>query len=195
MSLRIARIPPSEVEASLDAVARLRIVVFRDLPYLYDGDMESERDYIAKYRDSSNAIVIGAWDGETLVGAATGTPMEDHAAEFAAPFEDAGYALGEMFYCAESVLLQPYRGQGAGHAFFDHREAHARTLGRRWSCFCSVVRPPELQPPGYRPHDVFWGKRGYAPMPGVYAEFKWKDVGDTTETKKSLQFWIKDLEQ
>jgi len=97
--------------------------------------MESERDYIAKYRDSNNAIVIGAWDGETLVGAATGTPMEDHAAEFAAPFEDAGYALGKMFYCAESVLLQPYRGQGAGHAFFDHREAHARALGRRWSCF------------------------------------------------------------
>ena len=129
------------------------------------------------------------------MGAATGTPMEDHADEFATPFEDAGYALEEMFYCAESVLLPAYRSQGAGHAFFDHREAHARMLQRRWSCFCSVLRPHEMQPAGYRSHDVFWQKRGYATMPGVYAEFKWKDVGDATETKKSLPFWIRDLEQ
>jgi len=195
MSLRIARIPTSELEAALDDVAQIRIEVFWEFPYLYDGDMDSERDYIAKYRDSENAIVIGAWDGDKLVGAATGTPMEDHAEEFAASFQEAGYDLADMFYCSESVLLPPLRGQGAGHAFFDHRDAHARALGRRWSCFCSVVGPPELQPPGYRPNDVFWCERGYAPMLGVYAEFNWKDVGDMTETKKSMQFWIRDLEQ
>ncbi len=155
MSLRIARIPPSELETALDDVAQLNIAVFWEFPYLYDGDMDSERDYIAKYRDSENTIVIGAWDGDKPVGDATGTPMEDHAEEFAAPFQDAGYDLADMFCCAKSVLLPPLRGQRAGHAFFEHREANARALGRRWSCFCSVVGPPEISLPNTVPMMFF----------------------------------------
>ena len=30
----------------LDDLARLRIAVFRDWPYLYDGDVAYERDYL-----------------------------------------------------------------------------------------------------------------------------------------------------
>ena len=37
----------AEAEASFDALARLRITVFRDYPYLYDGDAAYERDYLA----------------------------------------------------------------------------------------------------------------------------------------------------
>jgi len=194
MALVVERIEADRLEAALDDVARLRIRVFRDYPYLYDGDMAYERRYLESYRTSPGAIVVGAWDGAALVGAATGTPMEDHADEFGAPFVAAGYDLADMFYCAESVLLPAYRGQGAGHAFFDLREAHARALGRRWSCFCSVQRGPERRPADYRPLDDFWRKRGYAPMPGVLARFKWKDVGDAAETEKSLQFWIRALD-
>lgn len=195
MALVVERIGPDRLEATLDDVASLRIRVFRDYPYLYDGDRAYERRYLESYRTSAGAIVVGAWDGDALVGAATGTPMEDHADEFGAPFVAAGFDLADMFYCAESVLLAGYRGQGAGHAFFDLREAHARTLGRRWSCFCSVVRGAEGRPPDYRPLDGFWRKRGYAPMPGVFARFKWKDVGQDVQTEKSLQFWIRALDE
>ena len=39
---------------------------------------------------------------------------------------------------AESVLLPAWRGRGMGHRFFDLREEHARSLGRRWAAFsCS----------------------------------------------------------
>lgn len=185
----------AELEGALDAVARLRIDVFRDWPYLYDGDLYYERRYLRSYIDSADAILVGAFDGSRLVGAATGTPMEDHAAELGAPLTAAGYALTEVFYCAESVLLAPYRGQGVGHAFFDLREAHARRLGRRWSAFCAVIRPEThpARPEGYRPLDAFWRKRGYAPLAGVTAEFSWRDLGDETETVKQMQFWIREL--
>ena len=33
----------------LDAVAALRIAVFRDWPYLYDGDAAYEREYLDAY--------------------------------------------------------------------------------------------------------------------------------------------------
>jgi len=184
-----------DLDAVLDDVANLRLTVFREWPYLYDGTLDHERDYIATYRGNPTAIVVGAFDGDRLIGAATGTPMEDHADDFAAPFHESTTPLEQIFYCAESVLLPAYRGQGLGHRFFDAREAHARALGRSQSAFCSVVRPKDhpLRPKDARDHDAFWRKRGYAPLPGVLAHFNWRDIGDEDKSRKALQFWARAL--
>lgn len=183
------------LESALDDVARLRIKVFHDWPYLYDGDLEYERKYLQSYRDSDKAIVVGAFDKDSLIGASTGAPLIDHAEDFAAAFEGRGLDLNDIFYCAESVLLPEYRGQGVGHRFFDEREAHARTLGFTKCAFCGVQRPADhpMRPNNYRPLDSFWRARGYAPLPGAIAQFSWKDIGEEGETLKPLQFWIRDL--
>ncbi|WP_108862093.1 GNAT family N-acetyltransferase [Ruegeria sp. Alg231-54] len=180
---------------ALDDVARLRIRVFRAWPYLYDGDVNYERKYLQSYRDSDKAVVVGAFDGDRLIGASTGAPLTDHADDFAAAFEGSGLDLAKIFYCAESVLLSDYRGQGVGHKFFDHREAHARKLGYRKCAFCSAQRAPDhpMRPDNFRPLDTFWRARGYEPLPGVIAQFLWKDVGEEGETAKRLQFWMRDL--
>ncbi len=195
MTLRVEALTGAALDGALDDVARLRIAVFRDWPYLYDGDFDYERRYLQPYRDSAASIVVGAFDGDRLVGAATGMPMEDHADDFAAPFAGTGLSLSDIFYCAESVLLRDYRGHGIGHRFFDIREGHTRSLGRRYIAFCGVVRPSDhpARPSDYRPLDAFWRGRGYAPLPGVIAEFSWKDLGDDAQTRKPLQFWIREL--
>ncbi|HEX9858948.1 MAG TPA: GNAT family N-acetyltransferase [Paracoccaceae bacterium] len=193
--IEVRTLTGAALEAALDEVAGLRIAVFRDWPYLYDGNLEYERRYLATYRDSPGAILVGAFDGDRLVGAATGTPMEDHADAFATALAGVGVPLEKIFYCAESVLLAEWRGQGIGHRFFDLREAHARALGRTHVAFCSVMRPADhpARPEGARTNDAFWLGRGYRPLPGVTAEFAWKDLGDSVETKKPLQFWMRRL--
>ncbi|MCL3882335.1 GNAT family N-acetyltransferase [Marivita sp. GX14005] len=193
--MRIEVLKGDALAAALDDVARLRIDVFRDWPYLYDGDLDYERRYLQSYRYSDAAILIGAYDGDRLVGAATGTPMVDHADAFASALTGSGLALDDVFYCAESLLLPEYRGQGIGHRFFDLREAHAIDWGASYSVFCSVTRPEDhpLRPEGYTPLDPFWRKRGYAPLDGAVAYFHWKDVDRDEETEKALQVWIKPL--
>lgn len=193
LSVRVLTGP--DLEAALDDVAKLRITVFRDWPYLYDGSITYEREYLQTYRDSAGAVLVGAFDGDRLIGAATGTPMEDHATEFAAPFAKVGLPLERIFYCAESVLLPEYRSLGIGHRFFDLREDHARGLNRSHVAFCSVMRPSDhpARPENYRSNHVFWEKRGYAEMSGVMAEFSWRDLGDGSETAKPLQFWMRQL--
>lgn len=193
--MRIEALTGEALDAALDDVAGLRIRVFRDWPYLYDGDLEYERRYLETYRSSDAAILVGAFDGARLVGAATGTPMADHADDFAAAFEGTGLALNDIFYCAESVLLPEYRGRGVGHRFFDLREAHGRAFGATVSAFCGVVRPVDhpLRPDDYRPLDAFWRKRGYAPLDGAMAWFSWKDIDQTEATRKPLQVWARSL--
>ena len=195
MTLTYQVLDGDAVAAALDDLARLRIDVFADWPYLYAGSLDYERDYVATYRNAQNAILVAAKDGDRIVGAATGTPMEDHASDFAAPFAATGIPLTDIFYCAESVLLPDYRGQGAGHVFFDMREAKAKALGRRYVAFCSVMRPEDhpARPADYRPLDGFWRKRGYEKLDGVVARFKWTDHGDAEQSEKPLQFWMKAL--
>lgn len=192
-AVHVAPISRTSLPDLIREVAQLRIDVFRDWPYLYDGDLVYEQTYLQPYLDSASVIVVGAWDGDRLVGVSTGAPMEDHADAFAAPFAAADIDLSTVFYCAESVLLPTYRGQGVGRLFFDAREAQAHKLGRRFVCFCAVIRPADhpARPETYAPLDRFWRSRGYAPMPGVTATYAWRDIGDAAETSKDMQFWGK----
>ena len=192
--MRVEVLTGDALECALDDVARLRIEVFRAYPYLYDGDFAYERRYLEPYRANREAVVVGAFDGARLVGAATGMPLAAHADDFAAAFADSEIDLGDVFYCAESVLLTEFRGCGIGHAFFDAREAHARELGYGKAAFCAVVRGDHpLKPEGYRPLDAFWRGRGYKPLEGVIAQFGWRDLGEDAESSKALQFWLREL--
>ncbi len=193
--IQVRALQGAELEAALDGVAELRITVFRDWPYLYDGSRDYEREYLQTYRDNPGALLVGAFHDGRLIGASTSTPMEDHAPEFAAPFRALGIAPAKILYGAESVLLRPYRGIGLGHRFIDLREGHARALGRTHVAFCSVVRPEDhpARPAVYRSNDAFWRGRGYETLPGVVARFSWKDLGEAEETEKALQFWMRAL--
>jgi len=191
MSLTISVVTKDEIAGVLPDLARLRIEVFRDFPYLYDGDLDYEQRYLQRFSQARGAVIVVARDGVEIVGAATGAPLAEVEPEFAAPFVARGDDIGCIFYCAESVLLTRYRGQGVGHAFFDHREAQARSLGAEMSCFCSVIRALDYpaRPADYRPLDGFWRKRGYAPLEGATVSFDWKDCGEAAETTKKLQLW------
>jgi GNAT superfamily N-acetyltransferase len=200
MAITIEPLSGVALSSAIPVVSRLRLTVFREWPYLYDGDAAYEADYLATFAAHPDAIIIAARDGDTIVGAATAAPLAGHTDEFVPLFESHGYDPEAIFYCGESVLLSAYRGQGIGHAFFDQREAHARALNARGyhfthATFCGVVRAGDdpRKPADYRPLDSFWRKRGYQPVPGLIGHYDWREIGHTEETRKDMQFWLKTL--
>ena len=202
MKLRIERLSGGDLGKAIAHVARLRIEVFREWPYLYDGNLAYEEDYLANFARGKGSIIVAVYDGGSIVGAATGAPLIEHTQEFAPLFVQYGYDPGDIFYCGESVLLPSYRGRGIGHAFFDHREAHARRLREQagydfaYTAFCGVIRDTHdpRRPPDDRPLDGFWQRRGYTKIDGMIGTYDWREIGETSETAKPMQFWIRALE-
>ena len=181
-------------------LARLRVSVFREYPYLYDGSLAYEANYLKRYAATFGAVVVIARDianGARIVGAATALPLAAEHAELLTMFHAAAIYVDQFYYCAESVLEPSYRRRGIGHAFFDHRERQAQQLGFAETCFFSVVRPDDhpRRPADYRPHDRFWSKRGYRKLNGFEASFTWRDLDDSGATPKPMALWRRALAQ
>ncbi len=184
------------LESYLEDLAQLRIKVFRAFPYLYDGSIDYEMSYLETYTSCPESIVVLVMDGDQVVGATTGLPLDAETAEFQKPFIDAGYDASRIFYCAESVLLSEYRGRGVYPKFFEEREGHARSIGRFDTCaFCCVERPENhpLRPADYVPLDSIWSRFGYTKHPELRTSYSWKDVDETEESEKPMVFWLKTL--
>ncbi|WP_419897886.1 GNAT family N-acetyltransferase [Roseomonas sp. USHLN139] len=195
LPLRFETLRGDGLQPWLPQLARLRIAVFREWPYLYDGDEAYERRYMASYAAGQGAAVIACLDGDRAVGAATCEPMAETHAAVRDSFTAAGLDPAGYCYFGESVLLAPYRGRGAGVEFFHRRETHAASLGLRRTAFCAVARDPAdpRRPADYTPLDGFWRKRGYAPLEGVSCRFSWKGPGEAAEQEHRLDFWHKAL--
>ena len=195
--LSVHRVTGRDIAPHVADLARLRIRVFREWPYLYDGDMDYEKQYLETYSRSPASLFVLVMDDDQVVGASTGVPLADETEDSKRPFLSAGQDPERIFYFGESVLLPAYRGRGLGVRFFVEREGYARALGRfTHTAFCAVERPLDhpRRPADHVPLDAFWGRRGYVKQPELRTTYHWKDLDETEQSPKPMVYWLKRLE-
>lgn len=193
--VRIEPLCGSQIATQLPALAALRIEVFRDWPYLYEGSIDYEAQYLGTYVRAPNSLALLVWDGEQCVGASTALPLAEADPAMQMPFRQSRQPLDTIAYFGESLVLPSHRGRGLGVKFFELREAHARALGLASCAFCAVERAADhpLRPRDYVPNDAFWSRRGYSRAPELQATYHWQDIGERDSTEKSMTFWTRRL--
>lgn len=195
MNLRVQTMAATEILPYLTDLARLRVEIFCDYPYLYDGDEADNHRYLESYAKSPDSFVVLAFDEDKVVGAATAIPMNQAAEEVQYPFRSQSFALEKVIYFGEFILQKPYRGQGVGVKFIESLEAVAKARGFSHATLCTVERP--LIHPGrpldYVSLDKFWYKRGYQKRAELFTAFSWKEINEAAASEKPMIFWIKRL--
>lgn len=198
MDLKIKRLRGTELATHLDQLGELRIQVFRDFPYLYEGTLAYERQYLQTYLRTNESHLTLVFDEDRLVGATTAILAKHEESAFQEPFRQHGFSVEKICYFGESILLTPYRGLGLGKIFMTDRLQFARGFPEiEWASFCAVVRPADhpLRPANYQPLDGFWRSMGFSPIQGLTTTYKWKDLDQEIETEKTLQFWMQNLKE
>ena len=82
--MEISTLAGQDLQGALPQLAALRIEVFRDFPYLYEGSLDYEESYLTALIESKDSIIVAAEDDGKIVGCAAGSALEGHHQEFAA---------------------------------------------------------------------------------------------------------------
>lgn len=195
-SIKIISYTGKKVKTLIPQIAKLRIEVFREYPFLYVGNYEYEMRYLQKFLIMKNAIVVAAFDKENLVGLATGFPFIYETENLKEVLLLSQRDPADYFCFGESVLKKPYRGLGIGKQFMEIREAHVRKLGRyKYICFYTSAKPADdpKRPPDYRSPIPLWEKQGFVEHKELIGSISYQEIEGEEETPKPMVFWIKNL--
>lgn len=194
MTLSLTRLTGAEASPYLEDLARLRIQVFRDWPYLYAGTPDYERQYLTAYASAPSVLLVLALDDGRVVGASSAMRLSDEDPGIFAPVKAAGLDPASICYFGESVLDPAYRGRGLGKQFFEARLAHAQTLGVQRSCFAAVIRDARdpRRPTNAQDLEPLWRRYGFAPRAGLTLSLNWPEVDRAGDVAHQLQFWFRE---
>lgn len=189
--MTILELKGAQVLDYLDQLAGLRLGIFREYPYLYQGQLDDERRYLSGYADQGQVLL--ALDTGRVVGAITGMPLAMESEAFVAPFRNAGLVLEQYYYIGELLLQPGHRNLGWGSRLLARLELLVEQQ-RRYNDFClaTVVRPEDhpLRPARFVSIEQFCRRHGYALINGVTAQVPWREV-DGQVSDKQLNFWRK----
>ena len=171
----------------------MRLTIFREYPYLYEGILEDELSYVSHYAE--HGMVLIAQDGEKVIGAVTGMSLGLEEEYFQKPFKTAGLDPHQYFYIGELLLQSPYRGKRLGSQLLQQIEQEICKTGQyRYLCCATVVRPANhpLRPETFFPIEPFCQRHGYGLLDRVTVQIPWQQT-DGTRPLNTLQFWVKQL--
>lgn len=200
MSLRIDIYVGADSLEFIETVSKVRIDVFKDYPYLYEGDLEYEKKYVQGYTaDSKAMIAIARIDGK-IAGVSTGIPLisdSEIVADAKKVFAKDQVDIGDYYYYGEIIVLPEFRGKSIASRLYAEQDAVVKTWGFKHVCILTVVREQDhpLKPENYKSPDSMWKHLGFF-RNNLTVEYHWPTIQiDKTvrDVNNTLEFWTKSL--
>lgn len=184
-----------EAKKYLKQIANIRITMFKEFPYLYEGVLEDEEEYLNIYFSSINSIVLLVLDGDKVVGFSNSIPLNEEIEEMKTPFIKNDIDINKYLYIGELMIKEKYRTRGLSNIIAKYHEEHAREKNYTNMIFMTVIRPDNhpLKPDNYRSLEPLWKSLGYKALEGIKINFSWKQVDSKTPQENQLRIWSKEL--
>ena len=185
------------IQGHLEEIARLRLTIFREYPYLYDGKLEYELKYLQHYAGKNEAIAIVTSYENRLAGAVTAIPLQNESKEMIALVAATSYPVERIYYIGELLFYPEYRNKGLGTRLLSRIEQHVLDQQNYDYLICTTVMRPEVHPlipAGYVPIERFLLRSRFVKLPGVATHISWKET-DGIRRDHEMQFWVKAIER
>lgn len=189
-----------ELEPLLPFVAQLRVDIFKNYPYLYDGDIQEEMDDLQKYAQDDNSALAIAYRNDTPIGFLGGSDLTAYSWHFenSVPdmFKNAGLNPQEYYYFTDVIILPEHRGNGLSPQLFKALEKYAQNKGSNGSCFITEHHENHpLKPDNHKSLVPLWNGLNYKKSTLItYASWPTHQADGTIKQERHpLVFWFKNL--
>jgi GNAT superfamily N-acetyltransferase len=195
-------ITPEEMKPLFPFVAQARITIFRDYPYLYEGNFDDEVNDLDRYAQNPQSALAVAYHQDVPAGFLCGSDFIHYSPMFENPIADTfkkeGLDPEKHYYFADVILLPEHRGKHLSPKLFATLESHAQSKGYQSTCFVTEYHHNHpLKPKNHRSLVTLWNNLGYNRSDILaYASWPTHQVDGTVKTQQHpLIFWFKKLEK
>lgn len=180
-----------------EKIASLRITMFKEYPYLYEGILEEETEYLEMYFRSFESLLFLVFDQEALVAFASALPLDQSIQELNTPLLEQKIHPRDCLYIGELMITSPYRGRGILRYFLDSYEKFAIRKGYSHLIFMTIKRTlsHKMCPENYRNPDPIWQHFGYERLPHKPLILTWKQIDTRQQEKNELDLWGKNIKE
>lgn len=188
-----------DIAPYLPFVAQQRLSAYRDYPYLYQGTMEEEIQYLDWFSKLKHSALVIAFYHDEPVGFITGTSLSGFDFHYKGSidlFKNAGLPFDTYYYFSDAIIMPEHRNKSLITQMAQMLEEHADILGYTATCFvCESHASHPLKPDGYKELNGLFQKHGYSKTEMVVA-YNWPtrqiDGGDKMQVH-AMNYWIKQL--
>ncbi|MDQ2994889.1 MAG: hypothetical protein M3R00_08120 [Pseudomonadota bacterium] len=150
----------------VDDLARLRLDAFKEYPYLYAGNLETEITYTMPYAEIDKAMITVAYVNNRLAGLTTGMPVDCDSLmvnDIKKILVERGDTPTYYYYYGELIVLSEFEGRGLGQKLYETQDALIQSQGFTHVCQITSLREEHhpLKPSNYRSLDDYWQKLGF----------------------------------
>lgn len=195
--IKIEKMQGTQIDPYLAEIIQFVTKMYRDYPYLYNGDDAGYQQYLNTYAQAKEGVIFVAFDGKKIVGVASGMPMADSRDIFKPTLVRHGYSIKNIYYIGEFGVSPEYHGKGIESTLMSKMEQFIKEHKQYNTISLWELNPASSsqtqRAPTHFPNGIFLQNNGFAYHPELNFIVHWTNINEKHESPHLAVYWLKDL--
>lgn len=192
---RVETYTGQQIAPYTDKIVQLSNTLFKGHPYFYNGTDADYTKHLQSYAQSNNRVLSLAYEGNQIIGMATGLPLNEAEKAAQEPFLKKGENISKTFYLEELIVLPEHTGKGIGQQMTKNVEKYAKEKGYT-SIATQAIDEGTVKsavPNGYYSMTNVFKKLNWQERSELNTTGYWPNTNETQNSPHKLIYWTKSL--